>query len=312
MLKRSEISPTLSNLVLFTGRVFLFLLLCLLFICLIFFSSRYYSRSISNLPSTVSTIVCGDSHTQTALNDQLMLNTINISTNSQPYYYTCCLLSLLLDRNPQVNTVVLGYSFHSFISTFDIMLYNDSIANANAINIGDYYSIVDYEYILKLIIGEPQETLNTITTKSIDLLFSINSIGHVQNLPFIGVYHDGYEQCLNEETVERNIQRHYYTNSSNTTTEESYQLEYLHEIANLCGQNDVDLFLVNCPVSLQYYIKVPEEVIQQYYAVALTIDATLLDYHDFPLPDSCYGNADHLNYYGATEFSLFLDSMLNE
>jgi len=310
MIKDPKSSPSLLDSLLFAGRVFLFVLLCFLFIIIIFFISRDSLRSMAILPDTVSTIICGDSHTQTALNDLIIPNSKNISTNSQPYYYTYCVLSLLLDQNPQVNTVILGYSFHSFSSIFDHMLYDDSLANVNAISIRDYYSVVDYRYLFNLFVREPRKTLNTITTNSMNLLFSLNDVDSIQDLPFIGAYKVDYGFNLDEESVERNIQRHYYATSGNPIIGDSYQLQYLQEIAYLCCQKDIDLFLVNCPISSEYYTKIPKDVLDQYYAVALTIDATLLDNHDCHLPNFCYYNADHLNFYGAILFSLSLDAVL--
>ena len=39
-------------------------------------------------------------------------------------------------------------------------------------------------------------------------------------------------------------------------------------------------------------------------------DVEVLDFKDYPLPNSCYGDFTHLNYRGAANFSTFFDRLL--
>ena len=311
-MKELSTEPCMSsrdNLYAFVMRLIVFLLSITVAVVILFFSSRYLSRESLIIDDGISILVCGDSHTMSAVNDSVLSSSMNISNTSQPFFYTYSVLVPLLARNPQIQTVLLGYSFHSVSSIMDDILFNSDLAKNNCVRRNNYLAVADLSYVVQLVRTDGIQILVLVSLKQI--WKSLHPEG-IHDVMFIGKYYPSTGQNLTDENVEAAIQRHYYYESGLVRYGiAEYQINYLYKIAELCNQNEIELFLVNTPVSTQYYEAIPQNYIDNFYYIASTVDATLLDFHDSSLPDSCYGNADHLNYYGAAEFSLLLDSILD-
>ena len=299
-----------SGLLIFFRRLIWFLLLLFLGISMLFVFARYLSNSNSLIGVDITLIACGDSHIVAGINDTVLPSSINIALTSQPYFYTYSVLKLLLPNNPHIETVLLGYSFHSLCPTIDKLLYDRKLALRACLNRTPFLPISPVSYVYKLVIADGLQELCTGSIKQIHRGLFLEEIAE---MPFIGGYYSSNGNNLNDENVDASIQRHYYDEYGVVCSGNAYiQIEYLNKIIELCNQNNVELYLLNTPISLRYYEAIPRNYIDNYYNIASAVDATLLDFHDFPLPDSCYGDADHLNFYGATQFSLFLDSLLNQ
>ena len=76
------------------------------------------------LSKNVTTIICGDSHTKSAVNDSLLQHSINISQTSEHFLYTYNVLAFTLKNNPQIKKVILGVSYHSFSEIYDSYVFD--------------------------------------------------------------------------------------------------------------------------------------------------------------------------------------------
>src|SRR6266545_1841324 len=71
------------------------------------------------LNSDVHGLIIGDSHTMTSLNPGMLPSFVNFSQMVESYFYTYYKLKHLLEKNPQIKTVVLGYSYHNLVISQD-------------------------------------------------------------------------------------------------------------------------------------------------------------------------------------------------
>ena len=304
-------SATSSGILVFSRRVFLFVLSVVFLVFLLFAWARYLSHKNLELDDNVSIIVCGDSHTQSAINDSVLSSSINISFTSQPYFFTFSVLRFLIECNPQIETVILGYSFHSLSPIMDTILFDSETALENALNRDAFLALTDLSYVCKIFYNDPVDIFVLLARSSLRHIWQQVHSNDIHDMLFIGGYYSSFGQNMSIENVEAAVQRHYYKQSEGYEGIAVYQPYYLHRRASLCKDNNVEMYLVNTPISEEYYNKIPRAYISNYYYIASEVDAALLDYHDFQLPDSCYGDADHLNYYGAIEFSKTIDSLMN-
>jgi len=276
----------------------------------LFVLSRYVDAKMGSIDSHISILVCGDSHTMTAINPEYLSYSMNISRTSQPYYYTFKVLELILNTSTNIDTVVLGYSYHSFSPVFNIMQSDMEVAQENCAEIDKYIMILDVGYLYKLIKSNPLEASRMIAIESLSVLTRLRR--SMEEKEYIGSYYNSGNSNVNRENIERAIRRHYYSMSNEESVAYFYNQErYLFAIDTLCSNRNIQLVLVNTPIHNMYYSNIPSDVICSYYSRVDSLDAMLLDLHDFPLPDSCFGDGDHLNRYGAEVFSTHLDSLFN-
>jgi hypothetical protein len=121
--------------------------------------------------------------------------------------------------------------------------------------------------------------------------------------PFIGEYYDSKRTNKNDSTVGLALNTHFYNTDRSYLGFSDLQEQYLEKIIHLCESIDVQLILINCPVSREYRSQIPESFIKHYYDFAEKHEGLILDYHDYLVPESQYGDGNHLNFYGSLQFT---------
>jgi hypothetical protein len=142
-----------------------------------------------------------------AINDSILKNSINISSFSQHYLYTYNVLNVLLANNPQIKTIILGTSFHSF-SEYDKYISDDDFAIQHYPN---FFPILNYESANTIVSNNFRSFINSGDDVIKLMMRSILSKDKsYRKFPFIGYYHESENSNLNDSTVSRAINRHYY------------------------------------------------------------------------------------------------------
>lgn len=289
------------------------ILFCLVTTFIVFYLIIYKNQiSKITVSKNINVIVCGDSHTQTAINDSKLIHTLNISQNSEPYLATFNVIKTLTKNNTQIKTIVLGYSFHSLSNVFDDIIYKEKHKT-------DFYArylpILDLESISLIskrnLIGVIQSfplSLNTWITIRHTLK---QDIINYNDYKFFGKYYRSKKSNCNTKYINLSIIRHYY-NKKKIREFSNIQIKYLLEIATYCKKNRLNLILLNTPVNNQYYKKIPTNFKKKYYSTFVKINtkAKLLDLHKFNLEKKHFGDGDHINQYGADLLNSSLKKML--
>lgn len=272
-----------------------------------------FKYQISNIKinKNIHILVCGDSHTQSAINDAEFKNILNVSQSSEPYLASFNVIRTLTNNNPQIKTIVLGYSFHSLSNTSDDVVYKEKYKvdfYARYMPIFDIESIaIISKHNLRGLIKSIPNSLNTWNT--LKNLPNIHEIDY-KNYIFFGNYYMSKTSNFNEKTIKSSIQRHYFEENK-IANFSIIQEKYLTKIVNLCSEKKLKLFLINTPITNCYLKKIPEKFIKNYYNTIKKIGdkAFLIDFHNLKLKKYCFGDGDHINTYGAKILSDKLDSI---
>ncbi len=286
------------------------LLFSLILAALTVFSGIYYYhvRKIK-IDKNVNIIICGDSHTECAINDSILKHSANISIPEQSYIYTFNILKILTKSNPQINTVIIGYSFHSLSAFYDsIFLHNIEYRCPH------YMPILDFNSISVLLSSNPIAVVRSspnVFSCMLKSLFIKSS--DFSSYPFIGHYYASTVSKVTESNINNSIRTHYIDLPPNQFFS-SAQEKYLLQIIDFCSKKHIKLILLNTPVNKEYYSKIPAKFIEKYYSFSQSVkeQAILYDFHDLDLPKNCYGDSHHINAFGAKILSLKLDSLLNK
>ena len=79
----------------------------------------------------------------------------------------------------------------------------------------------------------------------------------------------------------------------------SVNIYYLEEIVKLCRAHHVQVTLFNTPLHDSYKNQVPQQFVQQYYALVAQKGFNLFEFHHLALTDGCFtADGDHLSTQG--------------
>jgi hypothetical protein len=241
---------------------------------------RFNSKTIENykFEKGINKLIAGDSHTKYCIDDKLLTNTQNISQDSEGMLYSYFKLKTLLINNPQIDTVLLGASYHSFSS------YYNKIYSIPEVT-GRYFFILTPILQVKLLM----DTKNTFPAiqKSI-----INGTKNwIQNSPdysFLGGF-DTFSSSipLNDSLIERRINNQYFDEGKlNTFFEEN--IYYFEKIVQMCKDMNVKLIVLNTPMHKRYKEKVPTKFVNEFNTLVTnggSIEADDLKLSDTDFPD---------------------------
>lgn len=268
-------------------------------------------------------IIMGDSHTQTGIDEQLLTHAVNISANSMHYMYSYLILKALLKSNPQVKAVVLGYSYHNLNEYYEGFLRDEKQAR---FKLNDYYwlfereqenvvrthSLAFYEAYAKYHFGLPIQLAIRLYVKSI--------MGKLtaRDFPFWGKTYKREHSNISKESLIMTIQRHFFSPDLKSPQKHSdLQKVYLAKIVDLCRQRGVRLYLLMTPLHPSYRVNIPGDFIRDFgwfTADLKSMDPGLgvWDHSGDVFADFMYGDADHLNVYGAKIFSRVINRRLED
>ncbi len=256
-----------------------------------------YQNSQVKTPIGTKTLIFGDSHTQTSLNDGLMPSTINLSKSSEHLFFTKEMIKTILGTTTEVKTIIVGVSFHSFCANYDHILVGKD-ANYFFSRYIHFYTLESFFTIAKL-------NCKVLTQVFRDLIYKVLIFGKNQENVFKSGYYASKRSNLGDSATYAAISRH-YLQPNNTLSELSYnQVHHFQEIVRLCKAKNVKLIVVNTPVHTTYRKKIPPKFVDHFYKVMLenATNFELLDLHALKYKNECFGDGDHLNALGATLFT---------
>lgn len=300
---------------LFLKKSLLFLFIGIFILSFLFLSINFiYNKRVEKLTldKNISTLICGASHLMCALDDKIIPDSINISLSAECYYYTFYSLKKILNNDNNLKYILLGLSFSSYGEFFDNQIYETEKIRYMY---PKYFLILKNREKISLLKKNPIGLLKSSPYILKNALITFFKSNKYANYPFWGYFHDNIN--LSDGNIYVAINRHYYdTDSGLLQSFSALQLEYLMKIIDLCSKKNIQLYLINTPVSNEYFSKIPEKFINHYYNIAKKLKSNrnvkILDYHNYQIPKNCFRDADHLNSNGAKIFSEKIISEIND
>lgn len=266
-----------------------------------------YQSDVFSLGKGITTIIFGDSHTQCALNPDLMPGSVNISKSREICFYSYYKLLKFLDTNPNIRVVIFSFSYHNIarlnherilhepktVETYLPLLDDKGLEFAKSdaksyllpylINYGLPVNIYNNKLLIKSILGKKLQK---------------------SDFPFIEGFHPSKNSNINISEMEKIIASQYLDSRRNYSGKSEIMLDYFDKIMSLCKNRGIRVYLFNGPLHRSYKERTPVEAITSFISVKDQIlkkypNTVYLDYSDYPLEDYCYGDGDHVNYYGS-------------
>jgi len=265
---------------------------------------------IFSLPKETTTLIVGDSHPQVSVNPKLISGSRNIASSAENYFYTYYKLKHFLNKNPQITTVILGFSWHNFPQNYqESFLFSESRSN-----IENYYLLLDEEgksivknlrssYLvpwLRYSFGVPMKLY-------LDKILSSRLLGNAltpESIDFFGGYKMTTKSVIDKKMTNEKLKVYFSDDHGSYSQSSPIMMEYLNKILKLCSGLNVKVVLLNTPVHVDYRSGVPNQSESSFEVARSNIikkysNVLYVDYSDYRLPTNCFYDGDHINTYGA-------------
>ncbi|MCR5183158.1 MAG: hypothetical protein K6B46_00460 [Opitutales bacterium] len=294
----------------FLLKLSLFFSACLLAFAGIYGTYFWRIRTLSfSLPRDKTIVFIGDSHIECGVDPALIPGAFNFAKSSDPYLDQYCRLKMLLKDNPQIKTIFITATPHSLARYGDERIWGKfTLRNVvtNALPLYGKEELKIYsqpQHILKIIKFYLQNPIGFARkdTKSREQL--ISQLG-----AYLPLDTKELQRSIAAEKGEiPGIKSKFHGNEQYGN---ALQLKYLKKIIALAREHDCKIILLNPPIyhareflDVDYF----ETVMAEHFP-----DVEYWDYADFPVPDDCRRDINHLNRYGAPIFSKKLAERIRE
>jgi hypothetical protein len=253
------------------------------------------NAEVFGIPKDRHILFLGNSHFQTAINDSLITGGYNLSMSAEELEDAYAKLLLVKKYNPQVDQVVMCLDnvleFKGKGSDYDIERFSPRYMEA--------FTFIDAYRIYKR--HTPEYTYDN----WIHLMDIIKLLTHRTKVGIGGFHYktgSRIEKAIAELPLSEKVK--VVQNDSDDKITDA-DLTYLDLMKDFCKQNNIRLIFMCVP---QHRLSPLDKQVAQRLHDCRYPDVPFYNYINMELPDSCYGDLDHLNYRGAKVFSEYIES----
>ena len=253
-----------------------------------------------DIPKNKTSLVIGDSHLECAIDDKILSNTFNFSQSGSGYFYSYLKLKKVLADNPQIDKVLLSYTYDDMEKSKDEWFSGSEIIK---FKMPVHLFLFDYTDFFSLFISNPYQV-------AVNFPRAITvGIGQIAGYMLPGFNLDNWGKYRRTERDKlREAKIRYKALEGNDNLEYStYQQEYLMKIYNLTAAKNIKLYLLNTPI--HPILENGLEEYKDYYYSFIEQNlpkATIINHSKMIIPEYGFGDLEHLNHKGAKMYSEYL------
>lgn len=284
-------------------KVGVFLGLSITLVVFLILLSNYTVRKHSNfkISKDISYAFFGHSHSECAYNDALITNSKNLSSSGESYFYTFQKVKKTLSDNPQIKTIFVEFTNNHVDSIMDSWIWGYEKMSFYLPKWGPFLDSEDYNVLLS---NNSKDLLSCFSISTRKNLYRVASRDFYLG-DEIGNYLDKRGSKVNSMIAENKFNRTVSKKLSISKT----NLNYLRKIIEACKSKNINIFLIRSPQHDKYGDLINEYVYKRVYENRFS-DVRLLDFNKLYFPNEQYIDLHHLNYEGATKYSLFFNQIL--
>lgn len=282
----------------FLKDILLFFVILAAGIILLSITSFFMLRSVSfQLPADKTILVIGDSHTQCAVDDNILKQAANVSSSATSYLYTYVKLKRFVGQNAQIKTVILSYHYKSLDTELEQRwLYKPGVMIQQ---VPMYYCMMSNKDT-RIFKYSPSYYISLLRMPKVCFDMLYRAKGNVKRLQYTHLAMGGFNAQQKTKLAE-DIERRKDEPMPAKTFYSQIEHQYLEKIIAYCKAKNLELILLSTPVyhgdqyaDVQFF----EQVRQQHF-----LNVPYLNYSDMELADSVFADVNHLNADGARIFS---------
>lgn len=263
-------------------------------------------RANFKLQSDITKIIIGNSQPECAYNDSLIPHFKNLANAGETYFYSYQKLNEVLKQNVQIKVVYIEFNPTTILIREDEKTWEDRFIKHQVPDHFAFFNLNDHKLLaLKNTIGYQQATLKglklNLTRIARNQYNYIDSIGGYRYIKW-----NKTKEIL--DTLRYNPKTQYAINQKKLS---EYDQLYLKKMIALCKNRNISVILIRSPYHSKFIGHKYEDIFQKYRKETFG-DIEFLDFKDFEINDSEFGDLQHLNYKGARKFSLWFEKQINE
>jgi hypothetical protein len=249
-------------------------------------------------------LVLGHSHPQCAVNDTLIPQTISMAQSSDSYFYVYYKYKKLVEANPQINTIILGYTNNVFFENMDDWIYKETYMGYKFPKYSQVIGPADKFFLFR-------KNPATFLKSSLDAMKVKNKLAFFnRNKVYNSLTWGGYQYSAKSE-VARILSEKVIDSAALLQTKAAYyNIVYLKKIIEHAQARHIKVILLRTPLHQAYKRAYENDLVS--FVNACHGKVEFWDYSQFALPDADFIDLSHLNYKGADKFSRLLRNDLQK
>jgi hypothetical protein len=307
-------------------KILLFILISIVFLgpfCYLSQQSMHKTLSspIFHFNENITILIAGDSHAEVSINPSFLSHSENIAQSCENYFYTYYKLRHFLDRNPQISTIALAFSWHNFARDYqESILYGDV-----GKNIEYFFPLIDRSgkelieswkssYLVpwgRYTMGFPLQIYRNLLLQKQLLKIPLKR----EDFNFFGEYQSLSTSNIDQENIDKKIKLYFNGLHLTDYSMSKYMIEYLYKILELCSQRKIKIVLFNSPVNSIYHNGVPVRAFHDLDSLQIKLrsqfdNVVYFDNSNMQLPSEYYYDGDHVNSMGSIVFTKYFANEL--
>lgn len=281
----------------FIRKLIVFLIVPALFMILVLLSLNVFVKTNYKVKSGITNVFLGDSHIQLAINDSLILESLNCGATSETFYFSYYKLKNLLNDNPSIKNVYLGFSFHNLSGYSDRFVTGDYSASIAP----KYYFILPLKEQFRLIYWNRNDLFSFVRDV---IKTGVSQTFKVKHYPFMGGYSREFNKTFAaDSSMNKRINFQYFDNGKLNSVSR-FNINYLYKIISFCKRSRINLVLINTPLHRYYYDKIPRVYKEELNKIVVKNRLKFIDLSKLKFEDNCFiPDGDHVSTIGADKVS---------
>lgn len=243
-------------------------------------------------------LVVGNSHLEYAIDDEIISQAFNIAQSGSGYFYSYLKIREIANRNKQIDTIILGYSYEDF-SEYRVNWFSGE--DKIKFKMRDHFFLFSSKDYFDLLKSNPR---SVITNTPQVIVHSMKVM--LKGYPYLGGHVHSDRSKLKESF--KRYDPNYYINKTNKVPK--YQDKYLIKIYDYCQTNNIKLILLNSPIhpKMDKDLQANKHLYCD-FASEFMPEATLINYSNYFNDDEYFSDISHLNDKGSIAFSKHLNKV---
>lgn len=286
----------------------------ILAICFYNFNQYLFETDKVKIDEKFTTLICGSSISARGLDPSIIENSFNMSRSGRTTLDVFKILEKVLPENPHIKNVTIDFSPQGLSRRMEYFYY---IPGFTQNRMKGMYPLLNYQDLSGYHVNKQIYLKSFLRYECVPNFFYLKrKMELIQDKPpYFGEFLKEESSFVHEEDEKVEVEKLFMFEEEDGMISRNGHIN-LDSIIQLTKRLDMDLWLFSGPLHQRLRKLIPAEIETEFEKEAnfsLGYDHVhYLNYLDYPLPDSCFRNLNHINYYGSQVVSPLVNAEIEK